>query len=314
MNRSNYQQIIDWNKRQGDHRRFGFELASEIDLLMTEADAALGISPRFADFIPIRLVTILEVFLRGVIAELIDGKAIYLERSDKLIKGAKLDLAFTAHINRRELTVGDFVAHAVSLNKVESIIGTLDTLLVDFPAKLKAAYPRWSEESSSWPLPPVIDEYDQVIGSLSRLYEVRHVLTHELPSSAFFEPTEVTKLATAAKSFITATDWVVVDALHGSVPKTQIAMNLGKQDELLYEEARLLAAMEEAIRLHGIDCDALSALQISWTEWADAQANLVASQVEGGSMYPMVWASEKAVLTRERIDQIERLVREWMEK
>ena len=311
MKRSNYQQIIDRNERQGDHRRLGVELAGEINVLMTEAVSVS--SPKFTEFIPIRLVTTLEVFLRGVIAELIDEKDVYFERGDKLIKGAKLDLAFTAHINRSELTVGDFVAHAVSLSSVESIIGTLDTLLVDFPAKLKVAHPRWTEESNDWPLSPIIDDYDQVMASLARLYDVRHVLTHELPSSPFLDPDEVPKLATAARSFITATDWVVVEALHVSVPRTQIAMNLSMGDALRDEEAQLTAAMDEAIKLHGIDHDALSALQTSWTAWADAQANLVASQVEGGSLHPMVWASEKAALTRERIDQIERLMSEWMD-
>lgn len=314
MRRSSYQQIIDWNERQGGHRRLGVELVGEIDGLMTEADAVSGRSPKFTEFIPIRLVTTLEVFLRGVIAELIDEKDLYFERGDKLIKGAKIDLAFTAHINRRELTVGDFVAHAVSLNNVETIISTLDTLLVDFPAKLKVAHPRWSEESDDWPLPPILGDYDQVMASLARLYEVRHVLTHELPSSPFLELAEVPKLAKAAKSFITATDWVVVEALHGAVPRTQITMNLSMGGRLRDEEVQLTAAMNEAVKLHGIDCDALSAVQTSWTEWADAQASLVASQVEGGSMYPMVWASEKAALTRERIVQIERLVSEWMEK
>ncbi|UWQ02950.1 DUF1311 domain-containing protein [Aliiroseovarius crassostreae] len=313
MRRSNYQQIIDWNKRQGDHRRLGVELAYEIEALMKEASALTDASSKFAEFIPIRLVTTLEVFLRGVIAELIDEKEIYFERADKLTKGAKIDLAFTAHINRRELTVGDFVAHAVSLNNVDSIISTLDTLLVDFPAKLKVIHPRWTEEEADWPLAPIINEYDLVMSSLARLYEVRHVLTHELPSSPFLDPVEVPTLAAAARSFITATDWVVVEALHGAVPRTQTGMNLNMGDELRNEEAQLAAAMDEATRLHGIDREALTATQNSWIEWADAQANLVASQVEGGSMYPMVWASEKAALARERREQVTRLISEWMD-
>lgn len=314
MRKTKYQQIIDWNMRHGDHRRLGFELVGQINVLMTEANSISGASPKFAEFIPIRLVTTLEVFLRGVIAELIDEKNIYFERADKVIKGAKFDLAFAAHINRRELTVGDFVAHAVSLNSIEAVVSTLDTLLVDFPAKLKSAHPRWSEEIGEWPLPPIINDYDNVMASLARLYEVRHVLTHELPSSPFLDPAEVPKLAAAAKSFITATDWVVVEALHGAVPKTQLAMNLSTGDELRDEEAQLNTAIDKAISLEGIDRDALHTLQASWTEWADAQANLVASQVEGGSMYPMVWASEKAALTRERCEQVERLISDWMDK
>ncbi|WP_282078896.1 hypothetical protein [Epibacterium ulvae] len=76
-----------------------------------------------------------------------------------------------------------------------------------FPAKLKVIHPRWTEEEADWPLTPIINEYDLVISSLARLYEVRHVLTHELPSSPFLDPVEVPTLAAAAKSFITATDW-----------------------------------------------------------------------------------------------------------
>ncbi len=313
MRRTKYQQIIDWNERQGDHRRLGTELVRDIDQLMKEADAVSGSSPEFIEFIPIRLVTILEVFLRGVIAELIDERDDYFERSDKLVKGAKFDLAFAAHIDRRELTIGDFVAHAVSLNNAESIISTLDTLLMGFPAKLRIAHPRWAEERHEWPLPPIIDDYDLMMASLARLYEVRHVLTHELPSSPFLDSVEVPTLAAAAKSFIMATDSVVVEALHGAVPRTQIGMNLNMDDELRNEEAQLAAAMDEATRLHGIDREALTATQNSWIEWADAQANLVASQVEGGSMYPMVWASEKAALARERREQVTRLIGEWMD-
>ncbi|WP_299825335.1 lysozyme inhibitor LprI family protein [uncultured Roseobacter sp.] len=314
MRRTKYQQIIDWNERQGGHRRLGAELVADIDRLTKEADAISEHSSKLIEFVPIRLVTTLEVFLRGVITELVDEGDEYFERSDKLVKGAKFDLSFAAHIDRRELTVGDFIAHAVSLNNVQSVISTLDTLLVDFSAKLKVAHPRWTEESNDWPLPPIIDDYDLLMASLARLYEVRHVLTHELPSSPFLDPIEVPKLSIAAKSFITATDWVVVEALHGSVPRTQAAMNLSKGDELRDKEAQLTAAIDEATTLRGIDRDALSELQTTWTEWADAQAKLVASQVEGGSMYPMLWASEKAALTRERIDQIERFVSEWMDK
>ncbi|MEP4778459.1 MAG: lysozyme inhibitor LprI family protein [Yoonia sp.] len=314
MRRSNYQKIIDWNNRHGEHRRLGGELASEIEGLMTEASALPDGFSKFVEFTPIRLVTTLEVFLRGVIAELIDEKDIYFERGDKLIKGAKLDLAFAAHIDRRELTIGDFVAHAVSLNDVDSVISTLNTLLIDFPAKLRASHPRWSEEADSWPLPPIIDDYDHVMASLARLYEVRHVLTHELPSSPFLDQIEIPKLAAAAKSFITATDWVVVEALHGAVPGTQTAMSLSMGDELREEEAQLADAMGEYNELPGIDRDALKTLQTSWAEWADAQANIVASQVEGGSMYPMIWALEKAALTRERVEQISRLMNDWIAK
>lgn len=82
MRRSKYQQIIDWNERQGDLLRLGAESVNDIDRLMKEADAVPGRSTEFIEFIPIRPVTALEVFLRGVITELIGETDDYFERSD----------------------------------------------------------------------------------------------------------------------------------------------------------------------------------------------------------------------------------------
>ncbi len=256
--------------------------------------------------------TTLEVFLRGVVSELVNGKGEYFERGEKLAKGAKIDLTFAAHVDRRELTIGDFVAHCVSLNSVAAVLSALDTLLGDFTAKLKVAHARWSEDAEAWPLPPIIDNYDMMVASLVRLYEIRHVLAHELPQAPVLDPEEVPHLLTAAKMFITATDWVVVEALHGAVPRTQTAMNLHAGNDLHQEEARLAETLNEVTELVGINADALHAVQNGWAEWADAQAALVASQVEGGSMYPMMWASEKLTLTRERRDQLIRLKSEWL--
>ncbi|WP_111560177.1 lysozyme inhibitor LprI family protein [Paracoccus sediminilitoris] len=314
MKRSSYHQITDWNERRGDQPRLGIELVHQIDALCEGAASVVQLSSTFVEFIPIRLVTTLEVFLRGVISELINGREEYFERGEKLAKGAKIDLAFAAHLNRRELTIGDFVAHTVSLNSVDAVLSVLDTLLGGFPAKLKVAHPRWSEEADDWPLPPIIEDYATMVASLARLYEVRHILTHELPQIAVLDPEELQHLAAATKEFIAATDWVVVEALHGAVPRTQTAMNVSAGSDLHQEEARLAETLLEVSEIRGVDPNALRALQEGWRGWADAQAALVASQVEGGSMYPMVWAREKTVLTRERRDQLTRLKAEWMDR
>ncbi len=70
------------------------DLVRQIDHLRAEVDAITGIAPLHIQFVPIRLITILEVFLREVIAELVDAEEISFERVDKLVKGAKINLAF----------------------------------------------------------------------------------------------------------------------------------------------------------------------------------------------------------------------------
>lgn len=313
MRRSSYQQIIDWNARRGDQHRPGMDLVRQIDDLRAEVDAITGIAPLHTQFVPIRLVTILEVFLREVIAELVNGEDVAFERVDKLVKGAKIDLAFAAHVNRRELTIGDFVAHSVSLNGVDGIMNIMATLIDGFAGKLATAHPRWSEEAEEWPLAPTVADYDATMAALGRLFEVRHILTHELPSEIAFDAKELPTFIEAVQSFIKATDWTVVEILHGSVPKTQIAMNMVADEDLRGHEEELESVLKRVEALPGIDGDALREAQSAWADFAERQACLVASQVEGGSMYPLLWASEKAALARDRTTQLKGIVDGWMD-
>src|SRR5690606_37891138 len=140
----------------------------------------------------------------------------------------------------------------------------------------------------------IVADYDAMMAALARLFELRHMLTHELPSGIVFNPEELPDLIDAARKFIEATDWSVVEVLHGSVPQTQIAMNMDAADDLRQEEENLGMILKKVATLPGIDDDALHELQTAWGDFADRHASLVASQVEGGSMYPLLWASEKA--------------------
>lgn len=314
MKRSTYQQIIDWNERRGDHPRLGMELIAQIDDLQMQRNKTDALESVYLEFVPIRLVTILEVFLRGVIGELVNKGEPYFSRAEKLTKGVKIDLAFAAHVDRGELTIGDFIAHAVSLNSAESAVAALDVLIESFVPKLKASYPRWSEEIDAWPLPPVIVDYDAMMEALSHLYTIRHILTHELPAEPILDPAEIPILVASCRAFIEATDWVIVACLHGSVPKTQTSMNLQAAGDLRSEEEKLVVEIERVKVLSGIDVAALEAVQAVWQRFADAQADLVASQVEGGSMYSMIWAGEKEALVRDRVEQLKRIHSHWMDK
>lgn len=313
MHRSPYQQIIEWNARRGEHRRLGQELAAQIEKLRAEVSTIAGLAPMHLQFVPIRLVTILEVFLREVIAELVDGDEATFQRAEKLVKGAKIDLTFAAHVNRRELTIGDFIAHSVSLNGIDGILAILDTLIPGFAHKLKAAHPRWSEESDDWPLPPIVTNYNAMMVALSRLFEVRHVLTHELPADPVFDLSDLTAFIDAARTFVDGVDWAIVEVLHGSVPRTQTAMNVAAGDKLRGEEEELNALLERVAALPGMDASMLRDAHAAWSDFADQHAALIASQVEGGSMYPLVWAGERSALVQDRIIQLKGVIEGWMD-
>lgn len=314
MRKTSYEQIIEWKKRRGGHPRLGAELVFRIDTLKRSVN---GISPaqsELLEFVPIRLVTILEVFVRDIVAELVDHSNYFFERGEKLAKGAKVDLAFAAHVDRNELTIGDFVAHSVSFNDVGAVFNILGSLVDDFATKLKSSHPRWTEEINSWPQTPVVRNYDDMMASLNHLYSVRHILTHELPMHVVTDKSNIENFIKATSEFILATDWVIIDVTQGSTPKTQIEMNQIAGNDLEENESILADKVNEIKSLNGLDHQKFDELQEAWENFANQQASLVASQVEGGSMQPMIWAGEKSSLLRERSSQLERIRMGWMDQ
>jgi uncharacterized protein YecT (DUF1311 family) len=178
-------------------------------------------------------------------------------------------------------------------------------LIPDFVKRLKLSYPRWTEESGEWPLPPIIENYGSTIARLQRLYEARHLIAHELLPGAVVQEGEVTELLTAALDFISACDWVVVDALRGSVARTQTQMNIDASDDLV----KLISDMESVLAkiqsLPTVDSGKLQEARAAWASFADRQATFEADWMEGGSMHPAAWASARAVLVEDRIHQLE---------
>lgn len=260
-----------------------------------------------------RITTCVEVYTREIIRELIDTGGTHLESVSKLVKNPKLDLVFATHLAGQQLSVGDFIAHAVSINSIDAVMSAFSTLIVDFGQKLRSSHPRWSEEVESWPLDPILVDYDQTMRTLARMFEARHVLTHELPDCPTIQKTEVKLFCEAARNFIAACDWVVVSELHESLPRTQMGMNIDASGKLDEASNELEMALELVSGLSGMNIDLLNKSQAKWLEFVEIEATVIASQVEGGSMYPMLWASAKEDLTQHRIAQLKSTFGKWME-
>lgn len=288
-------------------------MALEINRIETEWKANLHSSAYLADFIPLRLSTIIEVFVREVVRELVDFGQPYYGKAQKFTKDVKFDFLFQEHGSKQAFSIGDFVAHAVSASSVENILSTLTELLPDFLGKMKKSHPRWTEEKADWPLKAIITDWDLTIQNLKRMLEVRHIIAHELPEGEFYNKDEISDFISATRDFIEACDWVVVDCLQGSTPKTQIRMNYSAGEELEQREGELSAIISEAKKLNGIDHKKFLRANKKWQKFADSEAKLIADQVKGGSMYPMIFMSEKARLIEERIDQIEGMIVAWMD-
>src|SRR5258708_34542442 len=81
------------------------------------------------DFYVITAVTLLEVFTRANIAELIDHGMEYTKRAIELSKNLKMDFALVQSIQGRVITLGDIVAQSVSVTPFPQILGDSESRL-----------------------------------------------------------------------------------------------------------------------------------------------------------------------------------------
>jgi hypothetical protein len=112
MAKSDIENMLEWKKRRGQSGA-SFTLAYDLQRLGELWRSKSEDAADFADFIPMRLVTIIEVFTREAIRELVDAGSPYLEKAEALSKGAKLDFALLAGLQGRKVSIGPHRSHGI---------------------------------------------------------------------------------------------------------------------------------------------------------------------------------------------------------
>jgi len=277
------------------------------------------------DFYLIHTVTLLEVSARRQMTSLVDHAKQYTDRAVELSKHFKMDFATVRDVQGRATTLGDVVGHSVPVNSFGQIIGHFDTLLgKPFRPLLERAVDRWAVEIKGQPAEPIIHDYNVLASRLSRLFEIRHILCHEIPTSPVYAANEITDFLDEAIRFTRAVEEVLTFEKYGLVPLTQAEMNTSARDRLASQEevlSRLLSVIRNAVQgvkvgsetfksthqswLHSLD-DA----QEKWLMYRNAHCDFVTYLNQGGTVRPLFWSSEANRLTENRISELQ----SWVDK
>lgn len=240
-------------KRRGPRDAEGF--SREFDVLQRQwARPRTGDSVT-DDFFVIRAVTLLEVFTRGWIAALIDHGGPFVERAGELKFDFKFDFGSVRKIGSL-ITLGDVVAHGISINNFGQITGIFKVLLAEelLPLLKNAVYVQrsladrllseGSEETKAGTL--IVKDVEKMRNRLARLFELRHILCHEVPRREVYKRQEITGMLTAANQFACATNEVLHRILFGNTPTTlpemaaQAGADLQGNEQLLADIASRL--------------------------------------------------------------------------
>jgi uncharacterized protein YecT (DUF1311 family) len=310
-------EILEMKKRNPRDRGF---LSLSLSILSRQWQTGSKDLSSLPDFYLIRAVTILEVSTRQEMARLIDHSANFTERAVEFSKNFKMDFATVRGIQDRAVTLGDIVAHSVPVNAFGQILDYFGTLLgKPMPPLITGAVNRWRVEIKKEPPEPIIPDFDALRKRLSRLFEIRHILCHELPEKPAYQIDEVAEFLNDSVRFTEALEEVLTFEKFGLTPLTQTDMNVAAGQRLRDKDeelSSLLTKVREQIKALNSRVPALGddrndwilyldEAQNCWVAYRNAHCEFVTYLNKGRTIRPLLWASQAVGMTKARITEIQ---------
>lgn len=271
----------------------------DIETLAGQWKDGTGLLREAPDFIPIRLITMLEVFTRTWIATLVNAGEPYVERAGELVGGSvKFDFGVVRALAGKQVSVGELVSHSVSINELANLEAVFSTLIGTKIMPAIAELPdRWASE--------VEGVEDPIIADID---DMRRNLADEMPVGAPYESSDISGFITATLHFVHATDQYLDTMLNGKFPLQQQPKNAEAWRRAEAIDAELIAWIEAQESLNSSPL--FLRAQVSWTAFREAQSEFVGGydQEWPGTIAPLLQATEYERMTVERLDEVKRLV------
>lgn len=302
MARDRIEELLSIKQRAGKYRRV--PSYSDLGTLRRFLEDNEKVGSPIDELIPVRIVTLIEVFLRHWIRILVDRGAPYVERAAKLNANIKYDFAIARSLQGGSISLGELIGHSVSLSQFESIASTLKTILdQDLFAALATVQDRWEVRTGGEAIAPIIGDIGEIKRVLARIFEVRNIVVHEMPENQPHNAEDMIKFLDIVSEFLHAADEHFSTLIFGdNYPLSQREMN----DEAAASHA---AAMEEldalCLSIEAIsDTKELNESQRAWLVFKDAEANRQTEWHHGGTIRPLIYHTVAARLTADRIKQL----------
>lgn len=294
-------------KRLRGQKGAGWRGRSELNALESEWRRGDGPLKLPAQFIAIRLVTILEVFTRDWVTELVDAGDPYTSRAAELVKGSlKIDYAMAQALVGKQVSFGELVSHEIPVNDIGDIERAFSALIDDqLFTCLEGVSDRWAITEEGKPAPLIFPNPQWARQQLGRLFAARHVIVHELPDDRSDEVADIADFVSATCQFVEAVDQYCDKLLHGDRPLTQLEMNFAAAEKAEKAEAELQEVLSK-LEAEGAN-PTLAASQRAWTDYRRHQAEF-RSRINDpmpGSIAPMIYHDEMERISRARIAELD---------
>lgn len=256
-------------------------------------------------YFPVALIACVEGYFRLAIKDLVDAGEPYLSNAEKPAASIKLDFSVIRAVHGKAITVGELVAHGVSLSRLDHIDSIMSNLLgVGFLRELRTVADRFSHEVMGKPALPILGNPDQIYLDLARTFELRHIICHEIASAYEISSEEVGRCFESCVSFLKAADELISETLQPAAPLTQLQMNAVAAQSVADAKARVEdVATDIRLRLDAIDLASFNESHEKWQAYSDAWVAFVAGkQEDGGTIWPLIAAGIAVEATEQRLD------------
>jgi hypothetical protein len=274
-------------------------------------------------YIPISTIACLEAFFRSIIKDLIDSGKPYCENVTEFnqSKNVKFDFDIVNAIQRKQVTIGEFISHILPLNSYEDINSCISTIIKDDFTNLLKTYKEGGffnldKETSN----DFNNKADAIIRDIKRTFELRHIFCHEFATNIVVDKIEILRLYENAKIFIRQTDNVIWSLTNPYFPKTQAEMNnqaskTFKNVEI--ELANLISKIKEASKDDlsiPVNKRLFNKTIVAWKKYRKVKAEVDASYFDYGSMYTLMYDNSLTTTTREKIESLKNEYRKEFKK
>ncbi len=299
-------EISDFRERH----RFG-EAIIELPMRLSSLEIAFrdfdGKNTELAKYFPVSLVACIETYFRMVIKDLIDFGEPYLSNAENVAGATKIDFRALKAVHGKSITVGELVAHNIKISSLSQIEATLTTLLGNsFLDQLRIVQDRWDIEVIGNEPKPMLSEPDRVFADVSKTFELRHIICHEIASAYEIDLTDIESSFVSSISFLRASDEYISEIKFPGAPLTQTDMNIDAGNSLS-ERREEMSVVVEQLKSHLDDAEkrAFELSQDKWDKYCEAWADFVAGErASGGTIWPTVHAGEMEAAVKARIEQL----------
>jgi hypothetical protein len=272
-------------KARSRHQQASIELIHRLHELQSSYKKIDKNNLELLKYFPVAIVACVEAYFKMAIKELVDKRKDLMLNAIQHVK-QRFDIETAVSLNGNEITLGDLVAHSCSYSKFDSIESSVSKILnKSFAVELRSVQNTYRNTFYDEPLQPILENPEKTFESVRKIYELRHIICHEIASSHVFNYDEINESFEDCVQFLRASDEVISNTIEPNFPRTQAELSEKAIEDLTTVSMELNNLNDEIINaLEPMQVDEFNKMHAEWLGYAEAWAEFESGYFENGSL------------------------------